>query len=216
MIRHSRRGFSLIELIIAVAITGVLLSLAAPSFSTYLRNVRLRSAAESFMSGIQLARSEAIRMNTDVEFLMTTFDPLADNVGTATASATGVNWMVRSVAPVTFIDGKFGIEGSGRATDSDISVRINDTTAPANTDPDPPPGATAASIVFNGLGRTNLAAAAVFKFNDPAAGRCQTDPGPPAGTVRCLKVVVAVGGQTRLCDPFVSAAATAAGDSRGC
>ena len=42
-----QRGFSLVELVIAVAIMGILLALALPSFSTYLRNVKLRSAAES-------------------------------------------------------------------------------------------------------------------------------------------------------------------------
>lgn len=213
---NRRRGFSLVELIIAVAIMGVLLSLAAPGFSAYLRNVKLRSAAESFLAGVQLARSEAVRMNTSVEFLLTADDPLAANVATATASASGVNWMVRTADLVTFIDGKFGIEGSGRASAAALTIKINDTTPPADTDPDPPPAIRVSSIVFDGLGRTSLAAPAVFKFNDLTAGRCITDPGPPAGTVRCLRVVVSVGGQTRLCEPAISAAATAAGDSRGC
>ena len=155
-------------------------------------------------------------MNTTVEFLLTASDPLSANVATAVPSATGVNWMVRTADLATFIDGKFGIEGSGRASAADISIKINDTTPPADTDPDPPPAAPISSIVFDGLGRTNLAAAAVFKFNELSAGRCITDPGPPAGTVRCLRVVVSPGGQTRLCDPSISAAATAAGDSRGC
>ena len=212
----SRRGFSLIELVIAVAIMGILLALGAPTFSTYLRNVKLRSAAEAFMSGVQLARSEAVRMNANVEFLLTADDPLAANVATATAAATGANWMVRTADRATFVDGKFGIEGSGQRSAADISVRINDTTPPADTDPDPPPAAPVSSIVFTGLGRTTLAAAAVFKFNDRVSGRCLTDPGPPAGVVRCLRVAVAVGGQTRLCDPSISAAATAAGDTRGC
>jgi type IV fimbrial biogenesis protein FimT len=208
--KASRRGFSLIELVIAVAIMGVLLSLAAPSFSVYLRNVKLRSAAETFMSGIQLARSEALRMNTSTEFLLTAADPLSANVATANAAATGVNWMVRTADRATFIEGKFGIEGSGRSDASTISIKINDTAPPADTDPDPPPGAPVSSIVFDGLGRATPAA--IFKFNDSQSGRCMTDPGPPAGTVRCLRVVVAAGGQTRLCDPF----ATAAGDTRGC
>jgi type IV fimbrial biogenesis protein FimT len=214
--KKSRRGFSLVELVIAVAIMGILLALGAPSFSTYLRNVKLRAAAENFMTGVQLARSEAVRMNTNVEFLLTADDPLAANVATATAAVAGANWMVRTADRATFVDGKFGIEGSGQRTAADISVRINDTNPPADTDPDPPPAAPVASIVFNGLGRTTLGAAAVFKFNDPGSGRCLTDPGPPAGIVRCLRVVVSVGGQTRLCDPSISAAATAAGDTRGC
>lgn len=197
---------------VTVGIIGILLALAAPRFAAYLRNVKLRTSAEAFMTGVQLARSEAVRINAPVEFLLTTADPLPANVGTAAASASGTNWMVRTADLVTFIDGKFGAEGSGRSSGQAPPVKINDTAAPASADPDAPPAAPAGSITFNGLGRTALASQAVFKFNDPEAGTCATAGGP----VRCLKVIVAVGGQARLCDPAVSAAAVAAGDSRGC
>jgi type IV fimbrial biogenesis protein FimT len=206
------RGFSLIELVVTVAIIGVLLALGAPRFADYLRNAKLRSAAEMFLSGVQLARSEAVRMNTPVEFLLTANDPLPANVGTAVASASGTNWMVRTADMGTFIDGKFGIEGAGRGAGQLTPVRINDTAAPASADPDAPPAAPMGSVIFNGLGRTGLANQGVFKFNNPEAGVCVTAGGP----VRCLKVIVAIGGQARLCDPAVSAVAVAAGDSRGC
>lgn len=206
------RGFSLIEMVVTVAIIGVLLALGAPRFAEYLRNVKLRSAAEMFLTGVQLARSEAVRMNTPVEFLLTATDPLPANVGAAVASANGTNWMVRTADLGTFVDGKFGIEGSGRGSGQATPIRINDTAPPANVDPDPPPAVPVGSIVFNALGRTSLASQAVFKFNDPEAGACVTAGGP----VRCLRVTVSIGGQVRLCDPAVSAAAVAAGDSRGC
>lgn len=212
IVKLPQRGFSLIELMVTVSIIGILLALGAPRFAQYLRNVKLRTAAEAFMTGVQLARSEAVRINAPVEFLLTTSDPLPANVGTAAASAAGTNWMVRTADMVTFIDGKFGAEGSGRSTGQTTTIRINDTTAPASADPDAPPATPVGSIVFNGLGRTALASGAVFKFNDPEAGTCATAGGP----VRCLKVIVAVGGQARLCDPAVSAAAVTAGDSRGC
>ena len=211
-VKSPQRGFSLIELMVVVGIAGILLALGAPRFAQYLRNVKLRTAAEVFMTGVQLARSEAVRINAPVEFLLTTADPLPANVGTAAASASGTNWMVRTADLVTFFDGKSGTEGSGRSSGQTPSVKINDTTAPASTDPDAPPATPVGSIVFNGLGRTVLTSEAVFKFNDPEAGTCATAGGP----VRCLKVIIAVGGQARLCDPALTAAAVAAGDSRGC
>ncbi|TAJ20792.1 MAG: prepilin-type N-terminal cleavage/methylation domain-containing protein [Rugosibacter sp.] len=210
--QRSGQGFSLIEMVVTVAIIGVLLALGVPRFAEYLRNVKLRAAAEMFLASMQLTRSEAVRMNTPVEFLLTTTDPLPANVGTAAASVSGSNWLVRTADMGTFIDGKFGIEGSGRGTGQVTAIKINDTSAPANIDPDAPPAAPISSIVFNGLGRTSLANQAVFKFNNPNAGTCVTAGGP----VRCLKVIVAIGGQARLCDPAIGAAAVAAGDSRGC
>jgi type IV fimbrial biogenesis protein FimT len=194
------QGFSMIELVIAITIMGVLLALAMPSFTSYMRDSKLRAAAESFLSGIQLARSEAVRRNAPVEFLLTSDDPTVANVGSATASATGPNWMVRTADLTEFIEGKFAADGAN-------GLRINDTTSPASDDSgDPPPGTLVSSIIFNGFGRTAMGADAAFKFTIPQV-KCQTDSGP----VRCLRVAVSVFGQARLCDPKV-----AAGDTRRC
>lgn len=64
------RGFSLIELLIGIVIMAILMSLAAPSFRTWLQNSQIRNAAESVQNGLQRARAEAVGRNADVEFIL--------------------------------------------------------------------------------------------------------------------------------------------------
>ena len=61
-----RSGFSLIELMVTIAIVSILLTLGIPSLSTVLRNITLTTQANNFVAAINLARSEAIRRNTAV------------------------------------------------------------------------------------------------------------------------------------------------------
>lgn len=63
--RH--KGFTLIELLVTMAIAVVLLSVAVPGFQTLSRNNRMTSIANSLVSSIALARSEAINRNSPVE-----------------------------------------------------------------------------------------------------------------------------------------------------
>ena len=67
-IRGHERGFTLIEMMIAVTVTGILLVLAVPALRGVLENTRIRANAESLKYGMDLARQEAVRRNTQVEF----------------------------------------------------------------------------------------------------------------------------------------------------
>ncbi len=63
-------GFTLIELMIGIAIVAIVLALGMPSFGAWIQNGRLRNASESILNGLQLARSEAVKRNTPVQFTL--------------------------------------------------------------------------------------------------------------------------------------------------
>ena len=63
MANNQQSGFSIIELMVAIVILVITLSIAVPSFSQFILNTQIRSAAESIRNGLQLARAEAIKRN---------------------------------------------------------------------------------------------------------------------------------------------------------
>lgn len=61
--RSVSAGFTLIELMVVVAVAALLQSLAAPAFTGMVNSMRLTAAVNSLFSSLLLARSEAIKRN---------------------------------------------------------------------------------------------------------------------------------------------------------
>lgn len=59
-------GFTLPELLIVVVVLGVLLTLGVPSFTSFIRNQRVKTASFDLLASLTLARSEAIVKNAAV------------------------------------------------------------------------------------------------------------------------------------------------------
>lgn len=55
------KGFTLIELMVVIAMVAILLALGLPSFQSTIRSNRLATQTNQFIAGIALARSEALR-----------------------------------------------------------------------------------------------------------------------------------------------------------
>lgn len=58
---RQQRGFTLVELLVTVAVLAVLLGIAVPSFQTMMANSQLSSRTNDMVGALSLARSEAIR-----------------------------------------------------------------------------------------------------------------------------------------------------------
>jgi type IV fimbrial biogenesis protein FimT len=180
---------SLIELMIGIAIVAILFLAAAPSFSTWIQQGQIRTAAEAVQNGLMLARSEGVRRNALVRFQLT--DTL-DN--SCSISTSGTNWVVSMDDPSSLC----------------ASTPTADTTATApriiRTRPSQEGSKNAlvaaapqALIVFNGLGRVTPVPAGNIDINvtNPIGGDCVTAGGP----MRCMRIRISPGGQIRMCDP---------------
>lgn len=181
-------GFTLIELVVTLVVMVVLALLAAPQMRLYMANSRILSTAEAFYGMVQMARAEAIRRNVPVELVMTDQAALPASAGTESLVVTGPNWILRQPAdPAVVGSTALYIDGfSGDATGVIVATGASHT------------------ISFNAQGA--LATGGVVNFTH-ASEACQ-----PTGSIRCLRVSVAAGGEVRLCDPQ----ATANNDTRRC
>jgi len=54
-------GFTLLELMIALTVAGIIMASSIPSMRNYIRNNRLTGAANDLLHSIQVARSEAVK-----------------------------------------------------------------------------------------------------------------------------------------------------------
>src|SRR4249920_86817 len=61
-------GFTLVELLMVLAVVGIMTAIALPAMRMHLANADIRGVAEEMRSGLELARTEAIRRNTSVQF----------------------------------------------------------------------------------------------------------------------------------------------------
>jgi type IV fimbrial biogenesis protein FimT len=108
------RGFSVIELMTAVALAAILLTLAIPSFTSFLNSNRVTSQANELLTTFQLARMEAIRRNGRV---------VVCSSSDGTTCAAGTAWS----GWITYVD----IAGDG-FTATDPVIQKNALSAPTS------------------------------------------------------------------------------------
>ncbi len=184
LIRRSRQlGISIIEVMIGVSIIGILLALAAPTATVWIQNTQVRTAAEAILRGVQQARIEALKRNTNVGFQLTDASSTAWRI----CLYDPINNICYAAQPDLYT--KAASEGSQNATVGTQTVLTSTTTALGSGVGMP------ATAVFDSFGR--LASTApnnivrVDVRNTTLA----------AASERRLVILITVGGQVRMCDP---------------
>lgn len=85
--RHMAPGFTLAELVIVIAVIGILAVMAVPSFLTYLRAAGLKSGAQQVVTLVNQARELAIKENGNVCVTLPSATQMSYRLGTCAGSA---------------------------------------------------------------------------------------------------------------------------------
>lgn len=84
-VRH-RRGFTLLELMLAITVGGIVLALGVPMFQNFVQNSRLTGVANELLSATYMARTEAIKRRATTVLCMSSNPtdevPVCDGDGT--------------------------------------------------------------------------------------------------------------------------------------
>lgn len=87
-------GFTLVELMVTLAVVAILLVVAVPSFQSVMNANKLTTSANEFVASFQAARAEAIRYNRRVVICLST-NPNAATPTCAPSDATNaIGWLV--------------------------------------------------------------------------------------------------------------------------
>ena len=194
------KGFSLIELMMALVVFGVLMSQALPMFSVWIGNSKLRTASESVYAGLQIAKQEASRRNARVLFEAIDPNSSAWRVCQVLVGGTTCDPAVAIIQQRDSRDESNGIR-IGMTTNPGLIITGN-FNAPLNAGLGVPGG-----VIFDPRGRQ----ATIAGWNNAVRFDLRSLALAANNNERRLVVVVSPAGGARMCDPQV-----AAGNPRSC
>ena len=181
-------GFSLIELMVTIALVGILAVMGVPAFTNWIQNSHIRTAAESISDGLQLARAEAVRRNTTVRFNLTSASGLVDWEVCASANSPcpSSDIIQKRANTEGSVNARIGVYNNG---DGNNAANYATIIAAGNELP--------AHATFNGLGRT---------VSDSTSNVVRVDvTNSVNANARRLVITVGIpGGEIRMCDPALT------------
>ena len=176
------RGFSLIELMIVVVILGIGMSFGLPAYNVSTQNAKTRAVGDAIVSGIQDARTEAVRRNTPVFFALNPEPGVLWRIGCVTVVA-GTPECPAEIKRYNATEGSFMVNGAMIVT---VTTNAGD------------------QLVFDSFGRRRLTTS-----NPPNADDFSqinlSHATLPAADNRAQRILIGTGGGARMCDPYLTA-----------
>lgn|ERR1017187_5336545 len=208
--RSVAAGFSLMELMIAITILGILIVLGMPSLSTAVERAKVNSMADFYLDGLRLARNGALQKSGASRFVLTpnangqqdwnvdwcfptSVNP-CDNTGTARWSTT----TTAGSGDTNAANPSFSVFRS--ASSQPPTDKVSTTLTPGD----------ALTIYYNAQGWVNTGVQPFLRqLRFDADASFNSDPAMPV--VRPVAIAINLSGMAERCDPLVAAA-----DSRAC
>lgn len=185
--RPTSPGFTLIELMVTVALLAVLMVIAAPSFITYQRNSELTATANSFLAALASARAEAMKRQLRVFVI-----PASGNEW-KNGWVVFVDWNSNATAASVSLDSEDIKLAEVAALPSSVSIETTATSTGFVQ-------GTLKYAMYNGSGFLTL-----IGGNFPTGGADSIDFKSSAGTDSTRRVIASVAGRVRVCKPAVDA-----------
>jgi len=201
--RRRSAGISMVEIAVTLAVLSVLLGMIVPSVSTWLGNARIRSSAESLLSGLQQARNEAVRRNRDVSFWLVTESSTGVLDAGCKLSGSSLSWVSSVSSPEDMCEQDPSLTVAPMLVAKQAAGTTGGRVTASATDVD---GNAATNVRFNGFGMVSGTAG-----GEAPITRIDVDSSTPGDDFRPLRIQIQ-GSQIRLCEPSV----TAADDPRRC
>lgn len=145
--RAQQAGITLIEVLIAIAIIAIITSIAVPSYQSQIARQSLVLVAESFVSDIKLARSEALKRSDDVSIVITSGANwsyvVSDSASNQIKSVSSTNYSnISGLTLTNLASGAFSFDGFRGLTDVPNDAKVSFSTSGES-----------ASVVMNVVGR---------------------------------------------------------------